>query len=76
VLAFELASEGEVLLFPGDAQVGNWLSWETLEWCIKEGTETRTVSTACSGARSKAAWDRFVARTDVQDGWVDYTLEW
>jgi hypothetical protein len=25
-LAFELA-DGQVLLFPGDAQVGNWLSW-------------------------------------------------
>lgn len=29
VLAFEIgkAGEGPVLLFPGDAQVGNWLSW-------------------------------------------------
>jgi hypothetical protein len=22
------------------------------------------------------AWNRFIARTDVQPGWVDYTLEW
>jgi hypothetical protein len=43
VLAFELASDGDVLLFPGDAQVGNWLSWELLEWKFKEGEETRTV---------------------------------
>jgi metallo-beta-lactamase superfamily protein len=43
VLAFELTSDGEVLLFPGDAQVGNWLSWESLEWQVKEGGETRTV---------------------------------
>lgn len=27
VLAFELAN-GEVLLFPADAQVGNWMSWD------------------------------------------------
>jgi hypothetical protein len=28
VLAFELpGSKGSILLFPGDAQVGNWLSW-------------------------------------------------
>ena len=27
VLAFELADSGKVLLFPGDAQAGNWLSW-------------------------------------------------
>jgi beta-lactamase superfamily II metal-dependent hydrolase len=32
VLAFETAPDGPVLLFPGDAQVGNWLSWETVEF--------------------------------------------
>jgi hypothetical protein len=32
VLAFELLESGNVLLFPGDAQVGSWLSWEALEW--------------------------------------------
>ena len=30
-LAFELA-DGRVLLFPGDAQVGNWLSWHRHAW--------------------------------------------
>ena len=30
VLAFELLESGKVLLFPGDAQVGNWLSWHQL----------------------------------------------
>jgi hypothetical protein len=30
VLAFELGEEGDVLLFAADAQVGNWLSWETV----------------------------------------------
>ncbi len=25
---------------------------------------------------SKAAWKQFLARADVQPGWVDYTLEW
>jgi hypothetical protein len=44
-LAFEASRSGHVLLFPGDAQVGNWLSWEKLEWKIKEGRETRTVTT-------------------------------
>ena len=33
VLAIELIASGRVLLFPGDAQVGNWLSWhEGIEW--------------------------------------------
>ncbi|HEU5280061.1 MAG TPA: hypothetical protein VFU26_14315 [Gaiellaceae bacterium] len=46
VLAFELASGGDVLLFPGDAQVGNWLSWEALDWKVRENGETRTVTAA------------------------------
>jgi len=33
-LAIEIESSGKVLLFPGDAQVGNWLSWGELEWKI------------------------------------------
>jgi hypothetical protein len=31
-LAIELGSGGPVLLFPADAQVGNWLSWQDVEW--------------------------------------------
>lgn len=33
-LAFELgeAGEGPTLLFPADAQVGSWLSWQNLTW--------------------------------------------
>ncbi|WP_460881132.1 MBL fold metallo-hydrolase [Pontibacter rugosus] len=37
VLAFEIAKE-KVLLFPGDAQVGNWLSWDKYSW-EEEGRE-------------------------------------
>ena len=33
VLAIELP-EGDVLLFVGDAQVGNWLSWQELRWRV------------------------------------------
>jgi hypothetical protein len=31
-LAIELIDSGRVLLFPGDAQVGNWLSWHNYRW--------------------------------------------
>jgi hypothetical protein len=31
-LAIELTASGQVLLFPGDAQVGNWLSWSNYTW--------------------------------------------
>jgi hypothetical protein len=34
VLAFEFVKTGEVLLFVGDAQVGNWRSWANLEFTI------------------------------------------
>ncbi len=44
VLAFELGSGGPVLLFPGDAQVGNWLSWQDVEWTFEDKGEKRVVS--------------------------------
>jgi hypothetical protein len=34
-MAIELTETGKVLLFPGDAQVGNWQSWEEIKWELK-----------------------------------------
>jgi len=34
VVAFELVDSGKVLLFAADAQVGNWLSWQGLQWAL------------------------------------------
>ena len=42
-LAFELEDTGDVLLFPGDAQIGSWNTWPTLEWTITEQGTSRTV---------------------------------
>ena len=42
VLAIELADSGKILLFPGDAQVGSWLSWHDCEWKVKSGSKTET----------------------------------
>lgn len=36
VLAIEMIDSGKVLLFPGDAQVGNWLSWDALSWAVDD----------------------------------------
>jgi hypothetical protein len=38
VLAIEIGDpgDGKVLLFAADAQVGNWLSWESLSWNVQE----------------------------------------
>lgn len=41
VLAFEFASSRKVLLFPGDAQVGSWLSWHDHEWEVKVGRKKK-----------------------------------
>lgn len=36
VLAIELIDSGKVLLFPGDAQVGNWLGWKDTVWTVED----------------------------------------
>lgn len=38
VLAFEFMQTSRVLLFVGDAQVGNWLSWKDVQWKIDDKT--------------------------------------
>lgn len=43
-LAFELAADGKVLLFPADAQVGNWLSWHLAPWTVTENDSTRSIT--------------------------------
>ena len=50
-LAFERISDGKVLLFPGDAQQGNWLSWHapSMRWTVPVspgGRGTHTVTAA------------------------------
>jgi hypothetical protein len=44
VLAFELEEEGKVMLFAADAQVGNWLSWKSLNWTIKGAKGERNIN--------------------------------
>jgi len=44
VLAIEIVKTGSVLLFPGDAQVGSWLSWHQHEWQVGSGSRTRKVN--------------------------------
>jgi len=44
VLAVELVESGDVLLFPGDAQAGNWLSWQDLSWTIGEKPREKIVT--------------------------------
>lgn len=44
VLAFELP-DGQVLLFPGDAQVGNWLSWSDQTYPRTASPDQRALKT-------------------------------
>lgn len=39
VLAFGVPNSDKILLFPGDAQVGNWLSWHAIQgWQARDGS--------------------------------------
>jgi hypothetical protein len=40
VMAIELGTDGPVLLFVGDAQAGNWLSWDEHVWTLGKRTVT------------------------------------
>lgn len=40
VLAFELPKTKKILFFPGDAQRGNWHSWNDLTWSVSGETVT------------------------------------
>jgi glyoxylase-like metal-dependent hydrolase (beta-lactamase superfamily II) len=53
-IAIERIADGRVLLFPGDAQEGNWLSWHTPEarWTVRDGGVRRTVTAADLLART------------------------
>lgn len=42
VLAFEAIDTGRVFLFPGDAQVGNWLSWQVAKWPVGQASVEAT----------------------------------
>jgi beta-lactamase superfamily II metal-dependent hydrolase len=44
VLAIEFVDSRRVLLFPGDAQVGNWLSWHEHEWDVKNDGKKEIVN--------------------------------
>jgi beta-lactamase superfamily II metal-dependent hydrolase len=52
VLAFELIESGDVLLFVGDAQIGNWNSWMNLEFTIGTGSARQKVTAADLLART------------------------
>ncbi len=45
VLAIELEPGGDVILLPADAQVGNWLSWQDMTFRVRDGDDSRTVTT-------------------------------
>ena len=42
-LAIEIIASGKILLFPGDAQVGSWLSWKNHTWLVNDGEKKKEV---------------------------------
>lgn len=64
VLAFELTetNPSKVLIFAGDAQVGNWLSWQKLTWLrkvetAKAGSATELAANSATDSTTKSATD-------------------
>lgn len=53
VLAFEFVDSGRVMLFPADAQIGNWLSWQALKWRVD----------GCSGGPTEVTAADLLSRT-------------
>lgn len=41
-LAIELVESKKVLIFPGDAQFGNWMSWQKLKWEVLDASGNKT----------------------------------
>lgn len=46
VLAIQDIASGKVFLFPGDAQVGNWLSWDQYTWNVKNANGEQSTVTS------------------------------
>ena len=44
VLAIEFTDTGRVLLFPGDAEIGSWVSWHDINWKEIEGPQSTTTT--------------------------------
>ena len=44
VLAFQFVDSGDVFLFPADAQVGNWLSWQDRKWLLKDSSGQQEIT--------------------------------
>jgi hypothetical protein len=63
VLAFELTETkpAKVLLFTGDAQAGNWLSWQKLEW--PRSVEEEKAGAATEKGNEKVTGADLIART-------------
>jgi beta-lactamase superfamily II metal-dependent hydrolase len=63
VLAFELTETkpAKVLLFTGDAQAGNWLSWQKLEW--PRSVEGEKAGAATEKGNEKVTGADLIART-------------
>lgn len=49
VLAIEVIETGDILLFPGDAQAGNWISWQDLSWQVKDTASAQNVTVTGPG---------------------------
>lgn len=87
VLAIEFTDTGQVMLFPGDAELGSWLSWHEIDW-EKKGlpkdlttdllsrTEFYKIAHHCSnnGTAKEMGLELMTAKNLVAMGTLDYNL--
>ncbi|MFY9823041.1 MAG: MBL fold metallo-hydrolase [Thermoanaerobaculia bacterium] len=63
VLAFDIPGSEKMLLFPGDAQVGNWLSWHTIEaWSFRDSMPENPPLAKEGGKKKETLMENLLSR--------------
>jgi len=63
VMAFDIPGSDKMLLFPGDAQVGNWLSWHTIEsWNFRDSVPGNPPAPNENGDKKQTLMENLLSR--------------
>lgn len=63
VMAFDIPGSEKMLLFPGDAQVGNWLSWHTIEsWNFRDSVPPNPPAPKKDGNKTQTLMENLLSR--------------
>jgi len=63
VMAFDIPGSHKMLLFPGDAQVGNWLSWHTIDkWNFRDSVPADPPAPKENGNEKQTLMENLLSR--------------